>query len=61
LIFIGAVVQVILPAYFQSFSKGAEELPGISASTVLLQTAAALSFRGYEKSLLSWVSNWELR
>lgn len=61
LIFISAVVQVFLPLCFQSFSKGADELPGISASTVLLQRAAALCFRSYEKSLLSWVSNRELR
>lgn len=60
-IFISAVVQVVLPLCFQSFSKGADELPGISASTVLLRRAAALCFRSYEKSLLSWFSNWELR
>lgn len=52
LIFISAVVQVILPTYFQSFSKGDDELPGVSTSTVLLQRAAALCFRSYEKSLL---------
>lgn len=61
LIFIGAVVPVILPAYFQSFSKGADELPSISASAVLLQGTAALCFKSYEKSLLSWVSSGELR
>lgn len=61
LIFISAVVQVILPAYFQSFSKGADELPCVSVSTVLLQRTAALCFRSYKKSLLSWVSNRELR
>lgn len=48
-------------AYLWSFSKGADELPGTSESTVSLLRAAALFLRSYEKSLLSWVSNWELR
>lgn len=61
LIFLRAVVQVILPTYLWSFSKGADELPGTSESTVSLLRAAALFLRSSEKSLLSWVSNWELR
>ena len=49
LIFISAVEQVILPTYFQSLSKVANELPGVSASMVLLWRAAALCFRACER------------